>query len=154
MKSFLINIFCVKDFVSNHYSSLWYSSCVINRIVYSELVIIGHKPWQGGWRPQQDYPCIVNMSTCRGLCSCQYVFSSDCKQYSLGASSASAALHHGKKQTGVLFHGLTRIICLPSGISSKLSAECWWCNSALITLWYSMAELCFRFCLRLILHHW
>lgn len=30
--------------------------------MYSELVIIAHKPWQGEWRPQQDYPCIVNMS--------------------------------------------------------------------------------------------
>lgn len=129
-------------------------SCVINRIMYSELVIIAHKPWQGEWRPQQDYPCTVNMSKCRGLCSCQYILASDSKLYSSGASCARAALHHVKKQTGVLLHGLTEIICLPSGISSTLSTKCWWCSWALTALWCCVFELCFRFHPHLILYYW
>ena len=54
------------------------------------------------------------------MCRRQHIFASDSKLYSLGASCASAALHHVKKQTGVWLHRLTEIIRLPSGISSKV----------------------------------
>lgn len=71
----------------------------------SELAIIAHKPRQCEWRPQQDYPCIVNMSKCRGLCSCQCVFAGDSKLCCRGAGCASAALHHVKRQSGVWVRG-------------------------------------------------
>lgn len=37
--------------------------------MYSELVIIANKPWQGEWRPQKDYPWIVNTSTNAEACA-------------------------------------------------------------------------------------
>ena len=80
---------------------------------------------------------------CRGLCGCQHESASDSKLSSFGAGCAAVpALLFITLRSRVLLHGLTKIICLPSGIRS---AKCWWCNWAHTTLWSSVCERCLRF---------